>query len=327
MSDLWKKRIALSLSSLLFCVFLLLLFEVGVRLFGPTINFQGTEMSLQRQRAFGSAHGWVPNARGLCFGKQVEIDEFGFRKQNSPQEYDSSWLILGDSVTFGVGVDGEDTYIQLLQNELNRIKVWNTSVIGYDVDNYRSVLNHFLVENQQIPNIKKVILLFCLNDVDLVEGNSHVQAPSSEFTGKILSLLGRNSKSYILLKDTVSDRSKSYYQHDSRLYDDSTGKFTKAMRIMSEIQATLRTRNIDFSVVILPYEYQLRMKGEPYLLPQKRLAQYFRENGIRYIDAYEYFERAGLDTKETFLYADFCHLSKTGHQIMANLLKEHYKAE
>lgn len=327
MSDLWKKRVALLLSSLLFCVFLLLLFEVGVRLFGPTINFQGTEMSLQRQGVFGTAHGWVPNASGLCFGKQVEIDEHGFRKQNSPQEYDSSWLILGDSVTFGVGVDGDDTYIQLLQNKLQRVRLWNTSVIGYDIDNYKSVLNHFLAESQKIPNIKKVILFFCLNDVDLVEGNSHVQPPSSEFAGKVLSLLGRNSKSYILLKDMISDRSKFYYQHDSGLYEDSAGKFTKAMRIMSEIQAALRAKNIDFSVVILPYEYQLRTKEEQHLLPQKRLAQYFQENGIRYIDAYEYFDRSGLSTKETFLYADFCHLSKTGHQVMANLLKEHYKAE
>ncbi|MCA1558481.1 MAG: hypothetical protein LC731_08080, partial [Acidobacteria bacterium] len=61
-------------------------------------------------------------------------------------------------------------------------------------------------------------------------------------------------------------------------------------------------------------------------LPQKRLAAYITEKGISYIDAYDYFARAGEDTSANFLYVDFGHLSKKGHRIVSNLLKERLSA-
>src|SRR5215813_6242728 len=167
MKSLWIKRIALLTSSTFLCLLILLLLEAGTRIFRPEIGFQDTERSLENRRAFGNSWGWVPNASGVCFGKQITIDEFGFRKMKVPENYASSWLILGDSVTFGVGVDTEDTYIQLLQNALPGVRLWNTAVLGYDFNNYKDVLHHWLVEDQSIPNINKVVLFICLNDLDL----------------------------------------------------------------------------------------------------------------------------------------------------------------
>lgn len=308
----------------------LLLLEVGTRVFWPEIGFQDTEKSLQRNNAFGNTWGWVPNASGICFGKRITIDEFGFRKMNAPRNYTSSWLILGDSVTFGVGVDTEDTYIQLLQNALPSIKLWNTAVLGYDFSNYKDVLRHWIVENQSVPKISKVIMFVCLNDVDVhdtADNNPRIKVVSSSSSiEQVISFLRRNSKLYILLKNTVSDRSKVYFQHDYQLYNNESKAFTEAMNAVDEMNALLRERNIEFVTVILPYEYQLRAKEDQYLLPQKLLTAHFKEKGIPYIDTYSGFERAG-DKQRNFLYADFSHFSKDGHRIVADILKEHFKAE
>lgn len=332
MSNLWKKKAALLLFSTLLCTLALLLLEGGARILWPEINFQDTERFLIRKNAFGNTHGWTPNASGVSFGKRITIDEFGFRRLTAPENYTSSWLILGDSVTFGVGVDAEDTYIQLLQNDLPTVKLWSTAVVGYDMLNHRDVINRFVIESQGIPNVKKVVLFFCLNDVDLQYPDpdrkvSRFEYLTSSSVDKVLLFLRSHSKFYLLMKNVISDRSKFYFWHDYQFYKDAGKKYTDAMKILDEINTTLRMRNIDFTIIILPYEYQLRTKEEQHLLPQKLLTAHLKDKGVPYIDTYAYFERSGVDQKKNFLYADFCHFSKRGHQLVASILKEHLRAE
>ena len=317
------------LSSLLFCGVLLLLMEAGTRFLKPEINFQDTERGLLREKAFGDTYGWKPNADGICFGKRVFIDNSGFRKMTRPAAFTESWVVLGDSVAFGVGVDEEDTYVQLLQNNFPSRKILNTAVIGYNIRNYRDVLYHLITDQSDAPNLKRVLLFLCLNDIDpgrMLEKDLEGGIFQSDKAQRLLSFLRRNSKLYILIKDAVSDRSKHYFLHDSQLYADAGEDFTTAMNILEEMNTTARVRDIDFTVVILPYEYQLRTGDEQYLLPQKRLAAYFDEKGIDYIDAYDYFKRTGR-SKDYYLYADFGHFSKKGHQMVFNLMKERLKEE
>ena len=323
----WIKRVVLMCSSLLFCLVLLLLLEAATRVFKPDVNFQDTERGLIRENAFGETYGWQPNASGICFGKRVFIDNYGFRKMTGPESFTDSWVVLGDSVSFGVGVETEDTYVQLLQNNLPSIKVWNTAVIGYNIKNYRDVLNHLLSDKSEVRNLKKVLLFFCLNDVEpggMLGKDADTGVLQSGNAQRLLSFLRRNSKFYILVKDAVSDRSKYYFLHDSQAYAADGENFANAMSLINEMKSNLGARGIDFTVVILPYEYQLRTGESQHLLPQKRLATYFNEQGIDYIDAYDYFRQAG-DAKQYYLYADFGHFSRKGHQVVFNLLKERLK--
>lgn len=319
------KRFVLLLASVIFPLTLLLLLEAGARALKPEINYQDTERTLLRENAFGASYGWKPDASGICFGKRVYTDVYGFRKMASPESYKDSWLILGDSVTFGVGVETKDTFAQMLQDNLPETRVWNTAVIGYNARNYSDVLKHLTTEGQSIPKLKRVLLFFCLNDIDLGEALEKAldnQDAQDGFSERFLSFLRRNSKFYILMKNTVSDRSKYYFTRDYQLYTDKGENLSETLAILDEMRVYLGSRSIDFTVVILPYEYQLRTKEEQNLLPQKRLTTFFDEKGISYIDAYDFFARAGGDEKENYLYADFGHLSPKGHGVIFNLLKE-----
>jgi len=325
------KKLFLVLASLVFCAFIILLLEAGTRILWPEINAQDTEQSLLRPKAFGDSYGWQPQASGVSFGKTVFIDEFGFRKISSPEHYDDSWIILGDSVTFGVGVETEETFVQLLQNTLPRTKVWNTAAIGYSIKNYRDVLYHLTApEQQNIHNLRKVLLFLCLNDVDL---NDRIeQAPSKRALNyravqSVLSFMRRHSRLYMRLKAALTDRSKFYFLNDYQLYQEGGESLTQSLAILNEMNTFLRSRNIALTVVILPYEYQLRTKETQYLVPQKLLAAHFNELGISYLDAYGYFESSAGDEKENFLYADFGHLSKKGHGIVFELLRERLNLE
>jgi hypothetical protein len=324
------KRIALLLFSILFCLVILLVLESVTRVLLPEINFQDSDRALLRQRAYGDSYGWEPNATGICFGKQVAIDEFGFRRLTAPGSYDSSWLVLGDSVAFGVGVDAEDTFVQLLQNNLPHTRVWNTSVIGYDMRNYQDTLKHFTVETEILPRPQRVLLFICLNDIDLqstFEKDLSVTPFKSGYVESLLSFLRRRSKFYMFIKNVVFDRSRAYFMHDLQLYQKRGPELSESLAIIDNMNTSLRERSIKFTVVILPYEYQLRKKEAQNLLPQQAFGSYFKEKGIDYIDAYEYFERAPDDKQQYFLYGDFAHFSKKGHQLVSDLLKERLKAE
>lgn len=330
MKRLWVKKLFLVLSSLSFCVICILLLEVCTRFLRPDINFQDTERSLLREKVFGETEGWQPNASGISFGKRATIDEFGFRKLVSPAKPVASWLILGDSVTFGVGVADEEIYVQLLQNDLPTVKLWNTAMIGYNIKDYRNVLQHFMVASQDKQDIKRVILFFCLNDVDLGQRLEKDQAPNlgtPGFAAQIMSYLRRHSKFYMLAKNAMSDRSRVYFLNDLQLYEEDGKDFKLATNMLSEMQTFLQARGVDLTIVIPPYEYQLRTKDEKHLSPQKLLTAYFKEKGIAYIDAYEYFARSGGDVSQNFLYADFAHFSPQGHRLMYNLLKDKIKTQ
>ncbi|MGB7923337.1 MAG: SGNH/GDSL hydrolase family protein [Pyrinomonadaceae bacterium] len=324
------KRLILLLSSILFCGLILLLFEAGTRVLVPGINFQDSDRSLLRPKAYGESYGWQPGATGICFGKRVTIDDLGFRKMSAPQSYDASWLILGDSVTFGVGVDTEETFVQLLQNNMTNVRLWNTAVIGYDTRNYKDTLNHFTVETKTIPLPQKVLLFLCLNDIDLnssFDKDLSFKPFDSGYVESLLSFLRRKSKFYMFVKNVVFDRSRAYFQHDLQLYKEAGPGLAESLSILDEMNTSLRERNIELTVVITPYEYQLRKKEAQYLLPQKVLTTYFQEHGIPYIDTYEYFDRAGGDGRQYFLYGDFAHFSKKGHQVVFDLLKERFQKQ
>lgn len=310
-----KTNIILALCSLLFCILFIFLFEALTRFLYPEINHQDTQYSLIRENAFGTTAGLKANASGISFGAMITTDEFGYRKINSPEKYDLSWLILGDSVTLGVGVEAEDTFVALMQKERPTIKLWNTAVMSYSLKNYRDVLFYFPIEKE---NVSRAILFYCINDV---LGGLNLQPSYSNVFSRFISFLRRESKLYLFLKNAFFDRSKSYCLREIRSYDVNSEELRDGLEVIDEMHAYLMEKKIDLTVVILPYEYQLRMRDDQYLIPQKNLSGFFHERGISYLDAYEPFQSLGGNTKRFYLYADGMHFSKEGHRIIYEMLR------
>ena len=64
------------------------------------------------------------------FGKNSKTDEYGFRIPLEKFSYNKDkafTLILGDSVTFGVGVEEKDSFVGLLRKELKK-NLLNTAI-------------------------------------------------------------------------------------------------------------------------------------------------------------------------------------------------------
>lgn len=121
--------------------------ELGLRLFFPQ-PLHPTESFLADgwQTAREGAMGHIPNAVGRVtraeFDVAVKINSLGLREREIPYERTDEVyriLVLGDSQTFGFGVEAEETYARLLEQRLSaraangkrlRVQTLNAGVIG-----------------------------------------------------------------------------------------------------------------------------------------------------------------------------------------------------
>ena len=310
MSRVYFSVYVIAVSAIIFGIF-----EIGIRNFYPEINYQGNEASLFQEKKFHNSMGYLNNSKGEIFGKMSYTDELGFRKMESPSDYDKSWLLLGDSVGFGVGVETEDTFAQLIQNYYPKKKIFNSAVVGYSAVNYPDVVDIFLNDHEEV---ERVILFFCLNDV---YGNLTLKRTSIPIKERILSFLRTNSKLYLFLKKQFFDRSKAFALYDIGLYTEDNQDLKEYLDAVDQIDSTLEEKGIEFMVVILPYEYQLRLKG--LTAPQELLNKYFAEHSINSTDLFDDF--SSLDSEAYFLYGDPMHLSAHGHKVVAERVLEEIK--
>jgi lysophospholipase L1-like esterase len=287
-----------------------------VRVAMPQVNFQDTQRSLFRAHAFGQSVGWKPGASGVSFGQVVQIDAQGFRDLAGSKRTGRLWIILGDSVTFGVGVGYDATFAGMLQAKVPDVAVCNTAVVGYSLENYRDVLRSLLGQGKTPEH---VLLFYCLNDIYGYFDN--VPSDCDTIGQKCLGLLRQNSKLYILAKALLTDRSKSYFTYDQGFYSDAQ-VLDRAVKTLNEIQQMTKAAGSELTVVILPYEYQIRSPEAANLEPQHVLRARLDAQHIAYLDASDWFRSSGQDSRALYLYGDAMHFSPRGHAVLFAQLVE-----
>lgn len=310
-----KRILLLVVYNLVFVVIGLLVLEFAVRIFKPEINSQGTDKVLIKDSVYFSSQGLNPNASGISNGVILSVDQYGFRKNTAPVDTSKkSILLIGDSVTMGLGVDSSDTFANLLQKRMMTKNILNPSMFGYDVQDYKNVFRHFTEKNRL--KIDEVVVCWCLNDIynDNIKDTEVPGGGIRYFFNDFLSYLRRNSRFYTYLKTMVSDRSESYYLFDSQLYNDKN-MLKEAADILTSINNECKRAGIVFGIVLLPYEYQIRTKSR---YPQSELKEKFERFGIPTINVFDVFQSA--QPKDYFLYGDGIHFSPEGHKVIADFL-------
>ncbi len=116
--------------------------------------------------AYSPQLGWKMTP--LWHGRQIHLDynvsyqigEDGFRY--TPEQKKADWLVLGDSFTFGVGVEDNQTFVYHLNQKMT--EGWkNLAVAGYSTDQ-----ELLLLQSQDTSKIKGILLVIYLGN-DLVD--------------------------------------------------------------------------------------------------------------------------------------------------------------
>jgi len=306
--------------------------EILVRSFN-LVTLQGAEKG-----SFFSENNIVlntPNSIYTVGGKKVKTDIDGFRvsmKKNEFQTNFKSTFILGDSVTFGFGVDEKDSFIGIMRDKV-KTNLINSSVIGHNLESYIYLLNKHIKKSEK--QYDKAVIFLCLNDIHLGQGvvskealnNDNQQVGESFFIKflkkdiftKINFFLREKSALFVLLKSVATDTVRRHYEYMEWRYNDKN-LLLKYSKYIKEIKQFSESNNLKVSYVLLPYAYQIEKNcNSKYLNPQKEIRKIFAEAGLVLYDFTDNFCNNNKN-RNFFLGFDPVHLSNAGHLFVSRLL-------
>ncbi len=315
-----KKIISLVLYNIIAVIIILFILEFFVRLLHPEIKSQGTDKQLILDNAYNDSPGFKPGSKGTSNGVDLTVDNYGLRQMSIPVDTNKvSWLLIGDSVTMGLGVESDSTFAFQLQTQNRNVNILNSGYFGYSIKDYKNVFDHFLAKKKEL-HIQKILLCWCLNDIYFGEIKEY-ETPGGGiryFFNDVLTWLRWNSRLYTFVKTYVSDRPKEYYEFDKHYYKTETPLFSKTVKTLTEFNEECKKRNIEFRVVLLPYEYQLREKDN--YQPQALLKNQLETNGVKVTDIYFYKTKEMTNSKLYYLFGDGIHFSPAGHKWIADVI-------
>ncbi len=314
-----KKLLFGLLTAVLFTILLIFMLEISIRWFRPQVIPQGTSKVLYQDSVYAYSSGLAPLTEGVSNGAPVQVDRFGFRATSVVLDTSrKSWLLIGDSVTMGIGIAADSTFAGRLQHSQDSVQVINSALIGYDVYDYRNVARA-LIENRRFGfNLQQVTLFWCLNDIyrnvaalDLPGGTLR-----NRFSGALTWLRG-NSRLYQYIKGALFNRPRAYFDFDRRFYEMSGQDLKSALEVLNEIAEMCRAHRLSFEVVMLPYAWQYT-GGPEMFAPQQRLLYGLQARGIK-ARLFE-IDKNQQDVQDLYLFGDGIHFSAAGHRMIAQEL-------
>jgi lysophospholipase L1-like esterase len=340
------KNLLLLLVTILLCAFCL---EVFIRVWDPPIAIPGMYQIHRPSPVFG----WelVPGASGVGrAGTYIHINADGFRDLDYPLEKKVTFfriMVIGDSFTFGQGVNLEDTYSKQLERRLNDMgktsEVISCGVIGYGMWQYLETL-----ERKVIPYKPDLVILGLFIDDIPSSVSPHRDLQNWPGTNPFVKdASGLMSRSYLwnFLKNSITFvetkyrylRGHNYLKGiekrkeatgpahpESTWYPIMYGKLPKD--IYSDFAETLHTfmricetANIQVLVVLIPDAAQMHE-------PERQevnlfVAQTCKDIGVPFVDVTKRFEKEE-DPRTLYLFPLDAHASPKGHRLIADSIFE-----
>jgi lysophospholipase L1-like esterase len=256
-------------------------------------------------------------------------------------------MVLGDSVTYGLGVSRDRTFgdqlEKRLQNRIGSAEVINAGVNGYTAYNE---LQYYLTEGRKFGS-DLVIVAFCMNDIvnprlhwnytqNKIVDIPDAAIPNAEYDRNVIlpRVQGRksilqHSELFNTLERLVSSQKKknnvpTYITGEDSLsievlLDENSPEWQWLTSIYDTLHAAVQAEKATLVIAIFPLAYQMD-RGYPFL-PQKNIMKYCQQNDIHCIDLLPSFKNYAKD--DMFLlnrsqYLDIWHLTEFGHKVSAN---------
>lgn len=260
----------------------------------------------------------------------IKINSKGLRDNEYEYEKPSGKiriLGLGDSITFGVGVDFEGTYLHQLEKRFTDdrydIEVIKAGVDGYEFDQQYT----YFMEDGYKYNSDIVLIGIVLNDARLIDvaKTKNDMFPESKGIEKVKDFLSENFKSLkfiystarlIKIRLTVGDFNEAYYQRIEKLWEgDSLSNYQNKMLDLNE---NLTKQNKQLVLVIFPFTeqfYNYKKYGDG---PQGKIKEFASKNNIKVIDV-----KPILDVEnylDYYLPYDHVHLNEKGYKLVIDFI-------
>jgi lysophospholipase L1-like esterase len=287
-----------------------------------------------------------PNGRGVgLLGEQISINSQGARdREYDPNKSGPRIVVLGDSFTFGMGVEVEESFVEqteaLISRERNEVQVINLGVIAYSFWQYLELLERRVPEYS--PDL--VIVAFFMDDLagakrpEVVVPRQFFEPDQDDWGSgiRVLNLV----RNFLAVAETKSrtrrgadylasiEKRKHHLQLENpkhlyakiqqgALESSILEEFSSAVDFLAAW--SVRT-NVPILVVFIPDASQIHEADRQVV--NDIAASEFKRAAIPFLDTTPHFE-AIEDTGSLFLFPLDAHTSAKGHAVIANAIVEH----
>jgi lysophospholipase L1-like esterase len=308
--EILKGIIAALISLLIFFVLL----EISLQIYTRLFIYYDVEMSRYaveiKEKSdnplIGHVH--IPNSRAHLMGVDVVINSDGFRDNDYAVERNQKYRIavLGDSLTFGWGVEKEETFEVLLEEMLSETRP--TELINFGHGNYNTQQQVNLFKEKGLKyNPDKVVVFYFINDAEVTPERS-----SWLWVSRLRSVTFLWSRARGLMSRAKPGQTfESFY---AALYEDDQPGFIAVKESFLELQGISEEHGMELQVVMLPELHNL--ENYPFSDEYAKVTTFLRENGIPVIDLTDSF--AGYeDPVELWVALDDAHPNALAHRMIA----------
>lgn len=287
-----------------------------------------------------------PNGQGVYpSGGFVSLDKYGFRNgaNNDPASWSKRILVVGDSLTFGVGVNDNETFVERLNRKYSdqNIRFINTSVPGFDTGRLRSLM---LVNGMAHAPIHGVVWVYYINDARMSHRYDPVQYTNGSlieypklvknFEPGVLKRISELTWPYLRSVTFIASRISTlfsvqneqvsweqYYKNCLAAYDPNSTSHQIEAGYMKEISEWLARSKIPLWFVMAPATDQLT---DGQTIPQDFVKKQLEPYNIPVLDLYGKF--IGLESPQKYyLENDHAHWNALGHKLVADHLQTFLK--
>jgi len=279
---------------------------------------------------------------------------------------------LGDSVLYGLGAGHGYRITELFEKDFSQYEHMNLAYIGFYGVNSRTL--PWVLGLVSYYQVDKIIYFMCMNDImpsvkktaNLNTGTKPVrkiQAVKDNFfylrkIGDFFDFLRGKSYLFTHIRFMIKNYyfRRGYNERGFTAYEFFPEKyrfiFSQTAGRIAVLERILEKRNVDFLVVILPYEMQISSEAEAIYKddkikweedfidrgPQKTIINDFEKFNIKYIDAiYAFIDEKNVQASrdenkigEFFVYnkgdrLDWVHPNREGHKKIADFLAKRLK--
>ncbi|MGR3316937.1 MAG: SGNH/GDSL hydrolase family protein [Candidatus Anammoxibacter sp.] len=271
---------------------------------------------------------------------QIPSTNFGYRTDSineKPEEFTS--IFLGDSFTFGLGVDYRDTFFYLYKEALSLKNIINVSVSGIDTYEYFLKISCYL---DMFP-IEKIYLVIYLGN-DLFPTFNSLQKVKKRKRKK--ESLKRKLAIYRLIKG-LKHRNKSYEMFNTKTIDtfwnytspfkfleydaEKSIAYKEYKEFLEKIIILCGIRKTKLYVILIPDKIQVYEDKVKEILknpteynfdkPNKYTSIICKQYNIPVFDATSYLKKVAKDSSPDKIYYDYdIHFNSLGHKAMADYL-------
>lgn len=317
--------------------------EVGTRILYPHWSEFHSERFVQLETRKGHRSFWIgkPGFDGYFaqnngnFRHALRINDFGLRNREPVESADGRVWMLGDSMTFGWGVESRDSFAGLVASR-HGIATYNVGGPGNDVCGYQALADRM---PKKLKPKAVVIGLIIENDVSVYDCPERARAEAAQggraaesrlqswvsvkflLTGysALYNVMAASAKRVPWLLEGLTRIGIIARQHNVRNVFESDESEQRIRTTVAEVGRILEylPAGVPTVVLVVPARFEIRYKHPYFRSLRTGILTSLAQHNIPSIDLYPAFEKAGFAPTH---FVHDGHWSPAGHALAADAI-------